>query len=191
MADLKRLADFFNVLKTEPIRLQNQFQVYVSSGYSEVDRALENITIWATSTAVPGRKVETAPLPYMGYEFKVPTRLSMTQTMNLSIRSDMNMVIRNAFLKWQSYIANPDIEGGSNTEGDKRIPANSFVRIRLLNDKFDTDVNIYKLAGVMPESIGDLQVSNENATPSTFDVSLVFQYWKLETNNSGSFEELK
>lgn len=191
MADIKTLNDFFNTLKSEPVRLQNQFQVFVNSGHADVDRALNNLTIWASTANLPGRQQNVAPLQYMGYEFNVPTSMAMTNSLDLSIRSDQNMLIRNAFLRWMSYISNPDIEGGSNTEGDKRIPGNSNIRLRLLNDRFDKDIAVYKLAGCIITDVGAMELSNAAADIATFSVAVKYQYWKMEKNDGGNFPNIR
>ena len=191
MADTKSLQDFYTVLKTDGVRLQNQFQLFVSTPFADVNAALENITLFADSANVPGREQKFAELSYMGYPFKVPTNIVMTQELTLDVRCDANILIRNAFLKWQSYISNPDIEGGSNLQGDKRIPTNSYIRLRLMDAKFEQAINTYKLFGAFPTNVGDFQVSNTSTEIATFQCNFVYQYWNIEENNSGSFQDLK
>lgn len=190
MADIKTLNDFFSELKTNGVRLQNQFQLTINTPFGDVNRALESITIFAEGSSLPGRTQEVVDLAFMGYTFKVPTNMKMTQEMTLTIRSDASMIVRNAFLKWQSYISNPDIEGGSNLQGDKRIPANSFVRLRLMDGKFENVVNTYKLHGAIVTSVGDMALSNTTSEVATFDVGLTYQFWSLETNSTGQFTDL-
>ena len=75
----KNLNQFLNEVKTKGIRKQNQFQVVITSGYADIDKTLENFTLWANNSKLPGRTVETAELLYQAYPFKLPTRMIMDQ----------------------------------------------------------------------------------------------------------------
>lgn len=49
----------------------------------------------------------------------------------------------------------------------------------------------YKLVGVKVASVGQLQVSNNDANISTFDVTLKSIYWAIESANVGSLTDTK
>lgn len=42
----KALNEFLNKLSTNQIRTTNMFEMYVTSGYSDVDKVLQNITMY-------------------------------------------------------------------------------------------------------------------------------------------------
>lgn len=189
--NVKSLNDFYNELKTVGVRLKNQFQMTITTGDASIDKIFENIVMYAKSAALPGREQETVPLAYMGYEFQVPTRMKMTQTMSMTVRADSDMALRNAFLKWMGKISNPDILGGSNGQGDKRLPAGGSVRLRLMDNKFEDVISTYLLSGAFPNKVGDVDLSNESAEVAEFEVGLTFQFWSIEEENTGKVPGVK
>lgn len=185
----KSLQDFLNAVQTKGVRKTNQFQLEFSTGYSDVDNALENATVWATTAEVPGRTIEYIDLPYQGFITKVAGTVTMEQEHNLSIRVDNAGDIRKAFLKWQNYVANMAIGQGSNLGGNKQIPTSSFVRMKMLADDMQTVVETYKLVGVGCSVVGPMAFTNEGVEIMTFDVTLVSQYNEIE-DNTGDFQDL-
>jgi len=185
----KTLQDFLNIVQKKGVRKQNQFQLEIITGFSDVDDALKDVTIWASSMEVPGRQQEYVDMPYQGYPLKIAGKFTMTQEHPFSIRTDASGDIRKAFLKWMSYVTNPAIGEGSNMGGDKRIPAGSYLRMKMLGEDMDTVVETYKLVGVGCADVGTLAMSNETADLATFDVSIVSQFWELE-DNTGEFPDL-
>jgi hypothetical protein len=191
MANIKTLNDFYNELKNVGIRLKNQFQMTVTTGDGQLDSIFESLVMYASSVTLPGREQQVAPLAYMGYEFQVPTAMKMTQTLELNIRSDADMAIRNAFLKWAARISNPDILGGSNGQGDKRIPSVGSVRLNLMDAKFENTVCTYLLSGCFPINIGNMEMSNADAGIAEFQVTLQFQFWVIEQESTGRVSDIK
>ena len=57
----KTITNFFNELAQKGVRKQNQFQVVITSGHNDIDAALENITMWASSSNLPGRQQVLGP----------------------------------------------------------------------------------------------------------------------------------
>jgi hypothetical protein len=186
----KSLQTFLNRIQKNGIRTQNQFELDIFSGYSEVDKVLEDVTLYAEGAALPTRTITYGDVPFKAYPFKIPTNMTMGQEHSLTIKCDLNGDIRKAFLKWQSYMIDGAISNGSFLGGDRRIPANSFVRMHLLGADMEKIIETYKLIGVGVSEVGELTLSNADATVATFSVGLVSQYWELETNNSG-FQGLK
>jgi hypothetical protein len=82
-------------------------------------------------------------------------------------------------------ITDPAISDGSLFAGDKRPPANSFIRIRLLDQDMETIVETYKMVGIGVSQVGGYQISNDDANVSTFDVQFKSVYWEVESFEGG------
>ena len=186
----KTLTNFMNELKERGIRKQNQFQLVITTGVAEVDESLQNITMWASTATLPARQQEFTDVFYHGYPFKLPTKLGMDQTTTLTIKSDSDGEYRRAFLKWMSTVSNPALTDGSIMEGDKKINTSSNIRMIFFKDDMQTVAETYKLVGCTPSSVGTIDLSNESADISTFDVELTFQYFELE-ETEGRFNDIR
>ena len=93
-------------------------------------------------------------------------------------------------LKWMSTVSNPALTDGSIMEGDKKINTTSNIRMIFFKDDMKTVAEIYKLVGCTPSSVGTIDLSNESADISTFDVELTFQYFELE-ETEGRFNDIR
>jgi len=63
MADIKRLNEFYRELVNKGAKLTNQFQLSFSNiGIATIEKALENITMWAAGADAPGRTQNVAEL---------------------------------------------------------------------------------------------------------------------------------
>lgn len=172
------------------IRTQNLFELYVSSGYPEIDNALKTITMYGQGFEIPARNQEYNTVSFKGYDFRIPGKPSMTTEHEITINADIDGVIRRAFLAWQQKTTNFAISDGSYLEGDKRINLGSTVRVHLLGNNGEV-AEIYKLLGVKVGNVGPLTVSNTDAAVASFQVTLVSQYWEIENVLNGDFKEQK
>lgn len=165
------LNKFLNALSTNQIRTTNMFEMFITTGYSEIDAILANITMYGQNISVPSRTTNYADVSFKGMSVPVPTNQQFEQQHSMTVNADANGEIRRAFLAWQAKTWDPDIEGGSVFTGDRRLNTGSIIRINLLDNDMETIAETYKLIGVRIESVGALQVSNTDASISTFDVS--------------------
>jgi hypothetical protein len=90
---------------------------------------------------------------------------------SMTVNADAAGEIRRAFLAWQAKTWDPDIEGGSVLEGDRRLNTGSVIRIHLLDNDMKTISEVYKMVGVRIGEVGALQVSNTDSNVSQFTVS--------------------
>jgi len=185
----KSLQDFLQIISEKGVRKNHQFQLDISSGYSDVDKVLEDFTVFATVAEIPSRTQEMVELPYQGYNLSVAGAFQMSNEHTFTVRDTATGDIRRAFLKWQSYMTNPAISQGSMLQGDKRIPANSYVRMHLLGDDMETIVETIKLIGCSVQEVGVISMSNESVEIATTDIIIRSQYWELE-NIKGEFQDL-
>lgn len=185
----KALVSFLNQLSTNQVRTQNMFELYVTSGYADVDAALENITMYGTGFTLPNRTLEHAEVGFKGYPVPVPTITKMEQDHTITINADANGELRRAFLAWQGHCSDPAISEGSVFTGDRRVNTNGVIRIHLLDNDMMTVSEIYKLIGVRIASVGGVQVSNTDSSVSTFEVGFKSIYWEIEQGSihAGAF----
>jgi hypothetical protein len=180
MADVKNLNEFYSILRARGARLNHQFQMQVISNVGSVDDALSDITMWAAGSELPSRTLNVADIAYMGYTLGVPSNVEMSRTLELTIRCDRDMEVRNAFLAWQkvfaSIVIGSELDNGG---GDKSIP-DGRVELFLLEENMKTVEETYVLAGAFPTEVGTMELSNEDPTIATFSVTLQFQYWYNE-----------
>lgn len=165
--------------KNGGIRTQNLFELKVSSGYMDIDNALDKITMYGQGFEIPARNLEYNTVSFKAYDFKIPGKASMTNEHTITLNADIDGVIRRAFLAWQQRTTNMAISDGAYLEGDKRIDLASVVRIDLLGNNGEVS-ETYKLVGVKVGNVGALNVSNTDAGVATFDVTLHSQYWEIE-----------
>ena len=187
MADVKNLQDFYNVLKTQGVRLSHQYQLNftIPNGVnlpSIVSEQFNDITIWAEGSTVPGREQETTEMFYLGYPFTIPTNMTMTRELTLSIRTQSDMSLHTAILAWKATMSDPDIDNGATGGGDKTL-RDIRARMDLLNDKMDEIQASYEMVGIYPTSVGDIAFTNADPDIATFDVTFKFQYWRVAQLN--------
>lgn len=185
----KSLNSFLNEMKTKGLRKKNQFQIIITTGDNEIDKALENFTMWTNNAFVPHRQQQFIDVPYHGYPFKMPSIMVMEQETSLTVKCDGQGEMRRAFLAWQNKISNAAITDGSIGEGNKKIPDGS-VRILCFGDDEKTVIESYKLVGAAVSNVGPMEFSNDDAGAVTFELGLTFQYWELE-NTIGKFNDIR
>jgi len=178
MAYPKNLNEFYAELKQKGVKLQHQYQLQIlGTGIAKVDEILENITMWAQGTELPGRQQNFQDIPYLGYPFNVPTNFTMTNQMALTINCDADMSIREALLFWKGVISDPAIEAGS-AGGGIKTPTEAKAILDLFNDRMDTRTHSYELIGLYPLDVGNVAFTNAAPGIATLPVTFKFQYWK-------------
>ena len=183
MADVKNLQNFYNVLKTQGVRLTHQYQLNFTIGNnaglpSIVNEQFDDITVWAEGSIVPGREQNTTEMFYLGYPMVIPTNMTMTRELPLTIRAQNDMSLHTAMLAWKATISDPDIENGATGGGDKTL-RDVRARMDLLDDQMQTIVASYELVGIYPTLVGDIEFSNTDPDIATFEASFAFQYWRV------------
>lgn len=180
------------VNKNGGIRTQNLFELYVSTGYPEIDDVLGKITMYGQGFEIPARTIDYNIVGFKAYDVPIAGKFTMAQEHEFTVNADMDGEIRRAFLAWQAKTVNPAISDGSLFEGDRNINLGSVVRIHLLGNNGQV-TEIYKLLGVKVRNVGPLSVSNTDAGVATFSVSLESIYWEIESGTvaNGSFKDQK
>jgi hypothetical protein len=89
-----------------------------------------------------------------------------------------------------NYVTDANVAQGSFFGGEKRIPKNAVIRMRMLAGDMVTVLETYKIFGVIPIEVGDMAMSNTEANLAVFDVKFKSQYWEVESA-TGDFPEQK
>lgn len=180
------LNTFLNQMSTNQLRTTNMFEMFITTGYSDVDNIFQNITMYVEGFAAPNRSQEFTDVGFKGFTVPVPTVMKEEQDHTITVRADVNGEIRRGFLAWAAKVTDPDITGGSVFAGDRRLNNNSVVRLHLLDNNMSDVAEVYKLIGVKVASVGALQMSNQDANVATFEVGLKSIYWEIENSANGA-----
>ncbi len=183
------LASYLSKLSQNQVRTTNMFEMYITTGFSDIDAVLQNITMYGQGFEIPTRTTNYADVSFKGYAVPIPTNEQMGNEHSMQVYADANGEIRRAFLAWQAKTWDPDIEGGSVFAGDRRLNTGSVIRIHLLDNDMESVSEVYKMVGVRIAEVGALTVSNTEASVSQFSVSFRSVYWQIEkdTVKTGAF----
>lgn len=185
------LQEFLTACNSDTIRCTNQFQISITTGYSDIDAQMENTLLYGQSFSVPQRQIEYTDVSFKGYSMPlVPTRMTMEQEHTMSVLDDVNGTNRRLFLAWMGKVMNPAISDGSLFEGDRGI-SQSVIRLELFDKDNKTVIQTYKFQGVQVTSVGNTALTYEGGDKAAFDVSFKSIFWECENHTNGVFTEQK
>ncbi len=182
------LQDFLNTANANTIRANNQYEVFCTSGYNEIDKVLQKLQpLYGTNFTLPNRGIDYANVSFKGYEMQniVPTRMTMEQEHTINFMCDVNGELRRAFLAWQGKTMNPAISDGSYFEGDRGINETSAIRLHLFDKDNQTVIEKYKFFNVHVKSVGNITLTYEAGDKASFDVIFNSTYWEIEESSKG------
>lgn len=184
----RSLQEFLNAASTNTIRVNNQFEIMATSGYSDIDKVLETAVMFGQGISLPSRTIEYAAVSYKGFEFGnlVPTKMTMESEHTVTIIADVNGAYRRAFLAWMGKVMNPDITGGSVLEGDRRVNDKSIIRVQLFDYDNKTVTETYKFFNVRVTEVGAITLTYDGGDKATFDVKFKSSYWEIESSKKGA-----
>ena len=185
------LQEFLNAANADTIRCTNQFQIMITTGYSDIDAQMENTLLYGQSFTVPQRTTEFATVAFKGYEMPlVPTKITMDQEHTMTVLDDVNGTNRRLFLAWMAKVMNPAIDDGSLFEGNRGV-SQSVIRLELFDKDNKTVIQTYKFQGVQVKSVGNTSLTYEGGDKSTFEVGFNSLYWQCENHANGAFTDQK
>ena len=189
----KSVAEFLNAANSNTIRANNQYEMYATSGYDDIDKVLELATLYGQNFTIPGRGIEYASVSFKGFEMAniVPTRMTMENEHTVTVLCDVNGELRRAFLAWQGKVMNPDIEGGSYFEGDRGINERSTIRIHLFDKDNETVIEKIKFYNVRVTNVGPISLTYDGGDKATFDITFKSTYWTIEESKNGALTDQK
>ena len=182
------LQDFLNTANSNTIRANNQYEVFCTSGYDEIDKVLQKLApIYGQGFVLPARGIDYASVSFKGYEMTniVPTRMTMEQDHTVTFLCDVNGELRRAMLAWQGKVMNPDISGGSYVEGDRGINEKSIIRVHLFDKDNETVIEKYKFFNVRITNVGNMTLTYDGGDKLTMEVGFKSTYWEIEESLKG------
>lgn len=187
------LQEFLNAATSDTIRCTNTFELECISGYPDVDKIIDKVTMFGQNINLPTRSVEYAPVSYKGYEIPnlVPTRLVMQNDHSMTVLADINGENRRMFLAWMGKVINPNIEDGSVFEGDRGVNPQSTIRIRLFDKDNKTPVETIKFYNVTIRNVGEIALDYNGGDAAKFTVDFSSTYWQIEEAKKGNFTDIR
>lgn len=159
---------FYQQIKNTDLARLHLWEVYLPGRFGEDSRFYIESTNW------PEKSLGTIPVPFLGFEYKLPGTTKFSGTWNFNVRADMNYTIRDEFNDWLDEIYNYNT-GASETFGRMEDAS-----LALLDNKLRKTKEI-KMVGCFPVSVGDIQfVQDQGETVVVFPVTLAFQWWELD-----------
>jgi len=175
MAIARNIKDFYTKFQNVPLRRGHEFELTLSTVIDGLD---EDIKFYATSSQLPGKKIQPAEIKFQGMTFRLPGEMQYTGSITVQCRCDSNMNTFERIKSWQNEYGNLAMSGG----GDKRLPL-SKVKIDLLDSTLSDIVRTYELIGCFPSNVGDIELSHDNTEPIKFDLEITYQYFTENQND--------
>ena len=185
------LQEFLNAATADTIRCTNQFQISITTGYSDIDAEMENTLLYGQSMTVPARSIEMAEVSFKGYSMPlVPTKMTMDQEHTITVLDDTNGTNRRLFLAWMNKTMNAAISDGSLFEGDRGVK-DAVIRLELFDKDNKTVIQTYKFYNVNVKSVGSTEFTYDGGDKSVFTATFASTYWECEDHKKGAFLDLK
>ncbi len=179
------IQDFYSTAQTYGFARDFQLRVTVLGDLFQSPN--DSLFVYARSTTVPSRKIETKEVAFKGFKYNIPMQsVYDSGNWSLTLYCDQAMQIRKEFELWQARVFNEHTMQGT--------LENKIVQLNLLNDNTDT-IMIYRLHGVTPLSIGEIKYDlGGQGAPQSLDIILAYQYWTSQEvqaiNNSENLDLL-
>ena len=177
MADIKQtIQDFYKVAQTRDFARDFQFRVLDVSNKG-LPVFTEDDLVYATTAALPGKTIATKPVPYNGFEFRVPGTVSYTNSdsYTMDFYCDATTSARIAMENWITETYNDET-----TTGDGVLHNNSTITLVQLNTKFEP-MRTYKLHGVFPVDCGEIGYSmSGDGEVATVTVAMAYQFFRRD-----------
>lgn len=181
-----QLNSFVNHFKNQGIRSSIMWRMEASCGIAEVDRVLNLLDIYIDGWTAPKRSINYGDVKFRAYPTKVPLSVQNEQEHTVNVITDISGAARNAFLIWMNSVIDADFSAGSYFAGNKRYPTTSNFRLHLLSDDMDTIVQTILITGVNIVDVGELKMSNKDASVCEFPVKFNSLWWNYEGGESSN-----
>lgn len=177
-SDIKQtIKDFYKVAQSRDFTRKYQFRILdvANKGSSVFD---QDDLVYATTAILPGKSIGIIPVPYSGFAFRVPGTVSYNNAdaFNINFYCDSNT---NARIKMENWIE--ETFSDETTTGDGLLHNDSTITLAQLDVQFDVK-RTYKLFGVFPKSVGDLEYSMTD-TGEIVKVQCTFAYQFYRRDN--------
>jgi len=75
----KALNEYLNKLSTNQVRTSNMFEMYITTGFSDIDAVLKDITMYGHGFTIPSRTTMYSSVSFKGMEVPIPTNQQFEQ----------------------------------------------------------------------------------------------------------------
>lgn len=174
------ISEFKNVLSNGGARA-NQFKVHLTFpdwvlGGGEAARQGQFL---CKSAQLPASNIDNVPVQYRGRQVNFAGERTF-EPWSISIFTDTNFLIRNAFEVWQNGVQNYGATTGKTRPADYQV--------QLFVDQLDRSGNIiktYNFIDAYPTNIGSIALDYDNGNAiETFDVTFQYNYWTSNTTSA-------
>lgn len=178
MADIKQtILDFYKVAQTKDFVRNYQFRVLdISNKGTSI--FTEDELVYATTAAIPGKKIKPVGVSYSGFQFNIPgpVEYNMTTGYQIAFYLDANSRARIAMENWIQETFDEET-----STGDQILHNNSTITLAQLDGQFDV-IRTYKLFGVFPQEAGDISytISAADGNVVSFNASFAYQFFRRD-----------
>mgnify|MGYP001433235966 CR=1 FL=1 len=179
MADVNQtITDFYRVAQERDFQRDFQFRVLnIQSGEGSDAAFTEDDLVYARTAVLPGKTVQSKPVPYMGLQFNVPGSVTYdgSDAWEIDFYCDQESKIRQV---WENYLG--DIFDDETSTGNYFIPKTTAIVDLVQLDTQLEAVAKYQLVGAWAKTLGPLnyQPAEGTGTPMSFSATLAYQYWR-------------
>lgn len=171
----------------------NQFYASVTlpstlqATFTETDRFVRKIGFSMTAVNVPTFTVAEIPVNFRSAKFRIPGDRDMTQTWNVTVRSDVDTVTRSVFERWSDAIVGQVEHDTLDDENVLNLMGVGELHQLSRNSKI---LKSWYLSNAWPSEVGEIayDFSSENAIV-TFPVTFVFQAIESNTTRNNVISE--
>src|SRR6056300_1520584 len=155
----------------------NQFKVTMPfPGYAAVGGEIEDLAFLCRATTIPAMVVGNINVPFRGRQIKIAGDRTF-EDWSITVLSDTDFKLRNAFERWQNGINNMTDNEGLTNPVDYQVDA--FVDHL---DRNGNTIKSYTLRGAFPISISEIGLSYAPTTDvETFGVEFAYQHFESIT----------
>ena len=181
----------------DPIRTQ-MFKVIIDSNaltsykseFSDMGISVDDInkaSLICHSTTLPGIDIQTADVPFMGYNQKYATQTRMTQTMPVSVMETEDLFAYKFFIWWNQKVQKSNILKVTDTPTDSDDTSHPFPQTHiaglgtqkaggrgLIRNDGLISVNIYRWSS--PTGSGDVTETESSSIPPIIRLNLINAY---------------
>lgn len=178
MADIKQtIQDFYKVAQTKDFARNYQFRVLdVSNKGASI--FTEDQLVYATTAAIPGKKIKPVAVPYSGFNFNIPgpVEYNLTTGYQIAFYLDAQSTARIAMENWVQETFDE-----STSTGDQTLHNNSTITLAQLDGEFNV-IRTYKLFGVFPVEAADVSytISAADGAVVTFNATFAYQFFRRD-----------
>lgn len=173
--DSFRAALIGGLARTSQFRVDLAFPTVVTGGSA----AAQVGQFLCKASALPESNMGKVSAFYHGREVKLPSNREYPDW-SITIYNDTNFLLRNSFEKWVEKL-----EASADMSGLIR-PSDYMADMSVTQlDRNSKEVKTYKMIGVWPTIVSNIELDMEGSNPETFTVTLAVQRWESQGITDG------